>query len=126
MLDPDPESASLMRIRNQGGHLNADPYGSGSETLMETKTKVLKYRVQKLMIYLKAYRVSSIERSSPHCMARLHASLKSWNVSLNITMQYMWCCRSRSAPIRNFSPIGIRFRIQFKSKMRSLSQFGEK
>jgi hypothetical protein len=32
--------------------------------------------------YLLANRVSSIERSSPHCMARLHASLKSSNTSL--------------------------------------------
>ncbi len=32
--------------------------------------------------YLLANRVSSIERSSPHCMARLHASLKISNTSL--------------------------------------------
>jgi len=36
MLDPDPESASLMRIRIQGGHLNADSCGSGSETLLRS------------------------------------------------------------------------------------------
>jgi len=38
VLDPDPESASLMRIRIriQGGHFYADPCGSGSETLVTT------------------------------------------------------------------------------------------
>jgi len=37
LLDPDPESASLMRIRIliQGGHLNADLCGSGYETLVK-------------------------------------------------------------------------------------------
>jgi len=33
LLDPDPESASLMRIRIEVVNFNADPYGSGSETL---------------------------------------------------------------------------------------------
>jgi len=50
LLDPDPESASLMRIRIriQGGHLNADPCGSGSETLKRTIGYVRESQIETL------------------------------------------------------------------------------
>ena len=40
LLDPDPESASLMQIRIQGVNFNADPCTSESESLLLTMVKL--------------------------------------------------------------------------------------
>jgi len=53
-MDPDPESDSLLLIRIQGGHFNADPcrsgYGSGSETLLPVHRLKSKYRYWRMLI----------------------------------------------------------------------------
>jgi hypothetical protein len=73
--------------------------------------------------YLLANRVSSIERSSPHCMARLHASLKSSNTSLKRCTEFEHLAGSTKKiriRIRVISWIRNRIRINLQMTSKKL------